>query len=94
MKIIIVNGTDFVKENKDKIKILINNEEKALEYKYKLKKGQHKIIIKLISDRISNLSYIFSGCTSLKNIEGLKYLDTKNKIIFHLCFMDINYYLI
>ena len=44
------NGTDFVKENKDKIKIIINNEEKALEYKYRLKKGYHKIIIKLNSN--------------------------------------------
>jgi len=72
------NGTDFVKENKEKIKIIINNEEKALEYKYELKKGYHKIIIKLISDEIINLSYMFYGCTSLKSIEGLKYLDTKN----------------
>ena len=72
------NGTDFVKENKDKIKIIINNEEKALEYKYKLKKGYNKIVIKLNSNKIDNLVYMFCGCTSLKSIEGLKYLDTKN----------------
>ena len=71
------NGTDFVKENKGKIKIIINNEEKALEYKYELKKGINKIIIKLNSDEIVNLEYMFSGCSSLKSIEGLKYLDTK-----------------
>ena len=72
------NGIDFVKENKDKIRILINNEEKTLEYKYELKKGYNKIIIKLNSDEIDSLEYMFSGCTSLKSIEGLKYLDTKN----------------
>jgi len=72
------NGTDFVKENKDKIKILINGEEKILEYKYKLRKGYNEIIIKLNTHEIDNLSYMFSGCTSLKNIKGLKYLDTKN----------------
>jgi len=72
------NGTDFVKENKEKIKIIINNEEKALDYKYELKKGNNKIIIKFNSDEIVNLEYMFSGCSSLKSIEGLKYIDTKN----------------
>ena len=72
------NGTDFVKENKDKIKIIINNEEKALDYKYELKKGNNKIIIKFNSDEIVNLEYMFCGCSSLKSIEGLKYFDTKN----------------
>ena len=73
-----INETDFVKENKGKIKILINNEEKPLEYKYKLEKGINKIVIKLNSDEIFNLEYMFSGCTSLKSIEGLKDLCTKN----------------
>ena len=72
------NGTDFVKENKEKIKILIDNEEKALEYEYKLKKGYHIVTIKINSDEILNLAYMFCGCTSLKSIEGLKNLDTKN----------------
>jgi len=71
-------GTDFVKENKDKIKIIINNEEKDLEYKYELKKGYNKIEIKLISEEIVNLQYMFYGCTSLKSIEGLKNFYTKN----------------
>ena len=72
------NGRDFVKENKDKIKIIINNEENALEYKYRLKKGYHKIIFKFNSDEIDSLEYMFSGCTSLKSIRGLKNLDTKS----------------
>ena len=70
------NETDFVQENKEKIKIIINNEEKALGYKYKLEKGENKLIFKLNS-YINNLSYMFCGCTSLKSVEGLKYLDTK-----------------
>ena len=66
-------GSDFVKENKNKIKIIINNKEKPLEYTYKLKKGYNKIIIKLNDDNdIYNLEYMFSGCTCLKSIEGLK----------------------
>ena len=83
------NGTDFVKENKEKIKIIINNEEKDLEYKYRLKKGYHKIIIKLNSNEINNLGYMFCGCTSLKNIKGLKYFDIKDiknfSNMFNLC---------
>ena len=82
------NGIDFIKENREKIKILINNEEKALEYKYKLKKGINKIIIKLKSDEIVSLEYMFSGCTSLKSIEGLKYLDTKNIKNFSFMFSE------
>ena len=54
------NGTDFVKENKEKIKIIINNEEKDLEYKYRLKKGYHKIIIKLNSNEINNLTQLYN----------------------------------
>ncbi|MBO4562359.1 MAG: hypothetical protein J5772_01965, partial [Clostridia bacterium] len=50
----------------------IDNEEKALEYKYKLEKGYHIITIKLNSDEIFNLGYMFCGCTSLKSIEGLE----------------------
>ena len=68
--------TDFVKENKNKIKVIINNEEKPLDYKYKLNLGYNKIIIKLNS-YIDCLEYIFYGCNSLKSIEGLKYLETK-----------------
>lgn len=90
------DGPDFVKENKDKIKILIENEEYPLEYKYKLNLGYNKKIIKLISDEIYNLGFIFSEISSIKNIYGLKYLDTKNVKIFSSLFfrcsslLDIN----
>ena len=56
-------------------------------YKKILKKLNFiKIIIKLISDEIDNLAYMFSGCTSLKSIVGLKYLDTKNIKSFSFMF--------
>ena len=84
------NGTDFVRENKDKIKIIINNEEKALEYKYKLKKGYNKVVIKLNSEEIDNLGYMFCGCSCLKTIDGLRYLDTKNIKDFSKMFYGCN----
>ena len=78
---------DFVKENKDKVKLLINNEEKALDYKYKLSLGYNKIIFIIEIDKITSLSKMFSHCTSLKSIEGLKYLDTKNIKDFSFMFL-------
>ena len=71
-------GNDFVKANKTKIKLLINNEEKNLEYKFKLKEGENKIRFLIKDYEINNLEYMFYNCSSLKNIEGLKYFDVKN----------------
>ena len=47
-----------------------------MEYKYKLEKGLNKIII-IIKEEILYLNCMFSKYSSLKNIEGLKYFDTK-----------------
>ena len=70
-------GNDFVKANKTKIKLLINNEKKNLEYKYKLKEGENKIRFLIKDYEINNLEYMFYNCSSLKNIEGLKYFDVE-----------------
>ena len=45
-------------------------------YNYKLGDGENKIQIN-IKNKIINLERMFFNCKSLKNIEGLKYLDTK-----------------
>ena len=71
-------GSDFVKENKKNIKIIVNYEEQTLDYKFKLCKGYNVIFILKEKNEISSLNYMFYKCTSLKNIEGLKYLNTKN----------------
>ena len=70
-------GTKFVLNNIKNIKIIIDGETFELIDKYELKKGENNIKIK-IKNKISNLSYMFYDCNTLKNIEELKYLDTKN----------------
>ena len=69
-------GEKFVKNNKDKIELVINDEKNKLISRYELKEGENKIEIK-IKNKITNLEYMFYACISLKNIEELKFLDTK-----------------
>ena len=45
--------------------------------KYALKYGKNNIEI-IIKNKISNFEYMFKDCISLKNIEGLHYLDTSD----------------
>ena len=70
-------GTKFVLNNIKNIEIIIDGETFELIDKYELKKGENNIKIK-IKNKINNLSYMFYDCNTLKNIEELKYLDTKN----------------
>ena len=69
-------GEKFVENNKDKIELIINGEKNELVSRYKLKEGENKIEI-IIKNKITNLEYMFYNCVSLKNIEELKFLDTK-----------------
>ena len=79
-------GKKFVENNKDNIELIINGIKCELLNNYKLKEGKNNIQI-IIKNKISNLKYMFYDCKSLKNIEGLKYLDTKEIIHFsHMFF--------
>jgi len=69
-------GWKFVKNNKDKIELIINGKKNELVDKYELKEGENKIEI-IIKNKITNLEDMFFGCRSLKNVENLKFLDTK-----------------
>ena len=68
-------GELFVKENKNNMDLIINGNKVDLIDKYKLKQGQNSIIL-IIKNKITNLSHMFDGCKSLKNIDELKYLNT------------------
>ena len=78
-------GKKFVENNKDNIELIINGIKCELLNNYKLKEGENNIQI-IIKNKISNLEYMFYDCKSLKNIEGLKYLDTKEIINFSYMF--------
>jgi hypothetical protein len=68
-------GDQFVSENKNNIELVINGKETKLTGKYNLKKGENHIKIRL-KYKIYNLSNMFNNCSSLKNIDDLKYLNT------------------
>ena len=72
----IIFGTKFVKNNKDKIELIINDQKSELISKTNLKKGINNIQLRILN-KLTNLEYMFSGACSLKNIEELKYLNTE-----------------
>ena len=78
-------GEEFVKNNEDKIELVINGINNKLVRKYKLKKGENNIQIK-IKNKITNLKNMFDGCRSLENIDELKYLNTKEITNFSFMF--------
>ena len=78
-------GEEFVKNNIDKIELVINGTKSKLIQKYKLKKGENNIQI-IIKNKIINIKNMFESCRTLKNIDGLKYLDTKEITDFSYIF--------
>ena len=68
-------GYEFVKNNKDNIKLIINSRENQLIENYDLKKGVNEITL-IILNKLTNLNKMFNGVCSLKNIEELRYLNT------------------
>ena len=69
-------GLKFVEKNKDNITLIINGKQNKLVSKYSLKEGENNIQI-IIRNKITDLCSMFYYCRALKNIEDLKYLDTK-----------------
>ena len=69
-------GKKFVENNKNNIELIINGERNKLVKEYKLKRSENNIQI-IIKKKITNLEDMFEFCSSLKNIDELKYLDTR-----------------
>ena len=67
-------GEEFVLNNTDNIDLIINGKSNKLVSNYELKQGEN-IVTMIIKNKLVNLSHMFSGCGSLKNIEELKYLN-------------------
>ena len=74
-------GDRFVENNKNNIELKINGYKSCLMNKFKLKEGENNIKI-IIKNKITNLEYMFYECHSLKDINELKYLDTKMHKLF------------
>ena len=69
-------GEKFVENNKDNIDLVINGVKNNLTNKYALKKGEN-IVKMIIKNNITNLSKMFCKCDKIKNIDDLKYLNSK-----------------
>ena len=84
----ILFGTNFVKNNKDNIKLIINGIESNLIEKYELKESMNNVQL-IINKPLTNLEDMFFNAKSLKNIEELKYLNTEKvnnfSYIFYGC---------
>ena len=69
-------GQKFVANNKYNIELFINGNKSELIEECILDEGINNVKMK-IKNKITNLSGIFDGCKQLKDITGLKYLNTK-----------------
>ena len=70
-------GEAFVINNIDNIDLIINGEPNLLVNRYKLKKGENLVTMK-IKNNLTNLSYMFYLCLYLKEIDDLYLLDVKD----------------
>ena len=74
-------SNNFVDKNINNICLIINGKKSPLISEYYLKQGENNITI-FIQNPLKNLSYMFSYCKNLYNIDELKYLNTENVINF------------
>ena len=87
-------GEIFINNNKDNIRLFINNNEiKPLYYQYKLDKGNNYVKI-IVKKKLTNLMNMFYKCSTLKDIEELSKLDTRDvndfSFLFFGCKLLIN----
>ena len=74
-------GSNFVKNNKNICKMIIDNKEYEITEKYKVKsKNNNKLKIKLKGiDNVTNMSYMFYECSSLSSLPDISKWNT-NKV--------------
>ena len=79
-KIINIFGYDFVKNNKNKCKMIIDNMEYEITNKYNIKNYKYnRLSIKLKGiKKISDMSYMFNRCESLSSLPDISKWITNN----------------
>lgn len=72
-------GENFYKNNSINCKIIINGKESKLYEFYEIKNNESdNLIVKLIkNENLTDMSFMFCGCTSLLNIDNISKWDTK-----------------
>ena len=85
-------GSEFVKNNKNKCKMIINNKEYEITKEYKVKTNKNnKLQIKLKGiNNITNMSYMFYGCSSLISEREPIHFISKNHSNYIYCIAILN----
>ena len=73
-------GFEFVYNNKDKCKMIIDNKEYEIEARYNIGKyNNNKLKIKLkVVNNVTNISNIFKECSSLSSLPYISKQNTNN----------------
>ena len=73
-------GNEFVKNNKNICKMIIDNKEYEIAERYNIKsKKINKLKIKLEGiNNVTNMSYMFDGCSSLSSLLDISKWNTNN----------------
>ena len=79
---IILLGEKFIKNNKNNIEIFFNEKKQEIKKsykknKYKINNDKFEVKIKIISE-LTDMSYMFQGCSSIISIKNIERLDTRN----------------
>ena len=80
-------GEEFVKNNKERCKMIINNKEKEICEYLDIDKNILEIKLKEIKS-IDNMSYMFSGCDSLETLPDISKWNTNNVINMSYMFSE------
>ena len=73
-------GNEFVENNKNKCKMIIDNKEYKITEKYNISNyNNNKLEIKLKGiDNVTNMSYMFEGCSSLSSLPDISKWNIDN----------------
>ena len=87
---ITIFGKEFVKNNKNICKMIIENKEYEITERYNIKsKKINKLKIKLEGiNNVNNISHMFSGCSSLSSLPDISKWNTNNVINMHSLFYE------
>ena len=83
-------GTKFLENNRDNIELKINGKSHKLISSFQLKRKQETNIKLIIKKKLTNLSYMFYKCGSLRNIDDLSLLNTEDVVDFSNLFYGCN----
>ena len=77
---IIIFGDDFVRNNRDKCKMIIDNKEYEITEKYYVNNYNNNILqIKLKGiNNVTDMRYMFEGCSSLSSLPDISKWNTNN----------------